>query len=72
MDSLKVAMVNSESGDTGHVDELRREADIATRLEDPNIFDLVGVAADSECFCLGYEIVSNFTFFNFSSHQTFC
>mmetsp|Transcript_4053 Transcript_4053/g.10331 ORF Transcript_4053/g.10331 Transcript_4053/m.10331 type:complete len:947 (-) Transcript_4053:1904-4744(-) len=55
MVALKVAMVNSQSGGTGHVDELRREADIAARLDHPNICDLVGVAADTECFCLAYE-----------------
>ena len=46
--ALKVAMVNSETFDTSHVDELRREADIASRLQHPNICDLIGVAADSE------------------------
>eukprot|EP00980_Cylindrotheca_fusiformis_P003172 scaffold721_cov131-Cylindrotheca_fusiformis.AAC.62 len=46
--ALKVAIVNSGSYDTSHVDELRREADIAARLKHPNICDLKGVAADSE------------------------
>jgi hypothetical protein len=46
--ALKVAMVNPETIDTSHVDELRREADIAARLQHPNICDLIGVAADSE------------------------
>jgi hypothetical protein len=55
MVALKVAMVNSNTGDTSHVDELRREADIAARLRHPNICDLVGVAADAECFCLAYD-----------------
>lgn len=55
MIALKVAMVNTATGDTSHVDELRREADIAARLSHPNICDLVGVAADSECFCLAYD-----------------
>ena len=55
MVALKVAMVNPSTGDTSHIDELRREADIAARLQHPNICDLVGVAADSECFCLAYE-----------------
>jgi len=55
MVALKVAMVNSVDGDTSHVDELRREADIAARLAHPNICDLVGVAADPECFCLAYD-----------------
>lgn len=53
MVALKVAM--TMTGDTSHVDELRREADIASRLAHPNICDLVGVAADSECFCLAYD-----------------
>ena len=48
MVALKVAMVNSETLDTSHVDELRREADIAARLQHPSICDLVGVAADTE------------------------
>jgi hypothetical protein len=52
--ALKVAMVNI-AGDTASVDELRREADIAARLNHPNIVDLVGVAADQECFCLAYD-----------------
>ena len=52
--ALKVAMINI-TGDTAHVDELRREADIAARLSHPNIVDLVGVAADPECFCLAYD-----------------
>jgi serine/threonine protein kinase len=55
MVALKVAMVNPSNGDTSHIDELRREADIAARLQHPNICDLVGVAADPECFCLAYE-----------------
>uniref|UniRef100_A0A7S3P4H2 Protein kinase domain-containing protein n=2 Tax=Amphora coffeiformis TaxID=265554 RepID=A0A7S3P4H2_9STRA len=55
MVALKVAMVNTATGDTSHVDEVRREADIAARLSHPNICDLAGVAADSECFCLAYE-----------------
>lgn len=55
MVALKVAMVNPSTGDTSHIDELRREADIAARLQHPNICDLVGVAADAECFCLAYE-----------------
>jgi hydroxyethylthiazole kinase-like sugar kinase family protein len=41
-------MVNAATLDTSHVDELRREADIAARLQHPHICDLVGVAADSE------------------------
>jgi len=55
MVALKVAMVNSETKDTSHVDELRREADIAARLQHPNVVDLVGVAADAECFCIAYD-----------------
>lgn len=55
MVALKVAMVNPSTSDTSHIDELRREADIAARLQHPNICDLVGVAADPECFCLAYE-----------------
>jgi serine/threonine protein kinase len=55
MVALKVATINQVTGDTLHVDELRREADIAAMLKHPNICDLVGVAADSECFCLAYE-----------------
>lgn len=55
MVALKVAMVNTMTGDTSHVDELRREADIAARLEHPNICDLIGIAADPECFCLAYD-----------------
>jgi Protein tyrosine and serine/threonine kinase len=55
MVALKVAMINSITLDTSHVDELRREADIAARLSHPNICDLVGVAADQECFCLAYD-----------------
>ena len=48
MVALKVAMVNPETRDMSHVDELRREADIAARLKHPNVVDLVGVAADAE------------------------
>jgi serine/threonine protein kinase len=48
MVALKVAMVTTTTLDTSHVDELRREADIAARLQHPNICDLIGVAADSE------------------------
>lgn len=55
MVALKVAMINGITGDTSHVDELRREADIAARLSHPNICDLIGVAADQECFCLAYD-----------------
>jgi hypothetical protein len=46
--ALKVAVLNTTTYDTSHVDELRREADIAARLKHPNICDLKGVAADSE------------------------
>jgi serine/threonine protein kinase len=55
MVALKVATVNPDTGDTFHVDELRREADIAALLKHNNICDLVGVAADAECFCIAYE-----------------
>jgi serine/threonine protein kinase len=55
MVALKVATVNAKTGDTAHIDELRREADIAARLAHPNICHLIGVAADPECFCLAYE-----------------
>jgi hypothetical protein len=55
MVALKVAMVNPETGDMSHVDELRREADIAARLEHRGVCSLVGVAADAECFCLAYD-----------------
>jgi tRNA A-37 threonylcarbamoyl transferase component Bud32 len=55
MVALKVATVNQDTCDTLHVDELRREADIAAMLKHPNVCDLVGVAADAECFCLAYE-----------------
>jgi serine/threonine protein kinase len=55
MVALKVAMVDTTTGDTSHVDELRREADIASRLKHSNICDLVGVAADPECFCLATD-----------------
>lgn len=55
MVALKVATVNPDTGDTSHVDELRREADIAAMLKHPNVCDLIGVAADSECFCLAYD-----------------
>lgn len=48
MVALKVASVNPDTGDTSHVDELRREADIAAMLHHTNVCDLVGVAADSE------------------------
>lgn len=48
MVALKVGMVNPATRDTANVDELRREGDIAARLQHPNICDLVGVAADSE------------------------
>lgn len=53
--ALKVAMVNPATADTSHIDELRREADIAARLQHPRICDLAGVAADEDCFCLAYE-----------------
>ena len=46
--ALKVAMVNPATADTSHIDELRREADIAARLQHPRICDLAGVAADEE------------------------
>ena len=46
--ALKVAMLNPETYDTSHVDELRREADIAARLSHPNVCELLGVASDSE------------------------
>jgi len=48
MVALKVAMVNSETQDQAHVDELKREADIAAMLDHPHVCDLVGVAADAE------------------------
>lgn len=53
--ALKVAMVNPENGDTSHVEELRQEADIASRLQHRHICDLIGVAFDSDCFCLAYD-----------------
>lgn len=58
MVALKVAMANGETGDTSYIDELRQEADIAARLQHACICDLIGVAADSDCFCLAYEYCS--------------
>jgi serine/threonine protein kinase len=55
MVALKVAMKNPENGDMSHIDELRQEADIAARFQHACICDLVGVAADADCFCLAYE-----------------
>ena len=46
--ALKVAMVNPKTFDSSHIDELRREADIAARLSHANVCELVGIAADSE------------------------
>lgn len=48
MVALKVAMVNPETGDLNHINEIRNEADIASRLQHSNVCDLVGVAADAE------------------------
>jgi len=70
MVALKVAMVNTVTGDTSHVDELRREADIAARLNHPNICDLVGVAADQECFCLAYEFCEGGSLLSLLSDST--
>lgn len=61
--AVKVAMVNL-------LDELRREADIAARLEHPNICDLVGVAADSECFCLAYDFCEGGSLLSLLSDST--
>jgi tRNA A-37 threonylcarbamoyl transferase component Bud32 len=55
MVALKVAMINAVTGDTSHIDELRREADIAARLKHANVVELLGVAADPECFCIAYK-----------------
>lgn len=55
MVALKVATVDPETGDTSHVEELRREADIAAMLQHTSVCELIGVAADAECFCLAYE-----------------
>jgi hypothetical protein len=55
MVALKVAMMTNLTGDGSHINELRNEADIAARLQHPNVCDLVGVAADPECFVLAYE-----------------
>jgi serine/threonine protein kinase len=70
MVALKVAMLNPSTGDTSHIDELRREADIAARLQHPNICDLVGVAADSECFCLAYEYCEGGSLLSLLSNHT--
>ena len=48
MVALKVATVNPETGDMSHVDELRREADIAAMLQHANVCELIGLAADAE------------------------
>lgn len=55
MVALKVATVDPETRDTSHVEELRREADIAAMLQHTSVCELIGVAADAECFCLAYE-----------------
>jgi serine/threonine protein kinase len=55
MVALKVATVDPDTGDTSHMEELRREADIAAMLQHPSVCELIGVAADAECFCLAYE-----------------
>jgi hypothetical protein len=48
MVALKVATVNPETGDISHVDELRREADIAVMLQHSSVCELIGVATDAE------------------------
>jgi len=70
MVALKVATVNPETGDTSHVDELRREADIAAMLKHPNVCDLIGVAADSECFCLAYDFCEGGSLLSLLSDHT--
>jgi predicted amino acid-binding ACT domain protein len=46
--ALKVAMVNPETHDTSHINELHREFEIAACLQHPNISHLVGIAEDHE------------------------
>jgi len=70
MVALKVATVHKDSSNTLHIDELRREADIAAMLKHPNICDLVGVAADAECFCLAYEFCEGESLLNLLSNTS--
>lgn len=46
--ALKVAMMNPETRDSSHINELRREFEIAACLQHPNISHLVGIAKDDE------------------------
>jgi hypothetical protein len=55
--AMKVAMMSTLALDTSHVDELQPEADIAARLQHPNICDLIGVAPD---FVVGGSFVFAF------------
>jgi hypothetical protein len=43
-------MVDTTTRDTSHVDELRQGSRYCLETKHPNICDLVGVAADPECF----------------------
>mmetsp|Transcript_31719 Transcript_31719/g.48630 ORF Transcript_31719/g.48630 Transcript_31719/m.48630 type:complete len:1000 (-) Transcript_31719:70-3069(-) len=70
MVALKVASVNPRTGDTAHVEELQREADIARILRHPNICDLKGVSADAECFCLAYEFCEGGSLLSLLSDST--
>lgn len=70
MVALKVATVDPETGDTSHVEELRREADIAAMLQHPNVCKLIGIAADAECFCLAYEFCEGLSLLSLLSDST--
>jgi len=70
MVALKVATVDPETGDTSHVEELRREADIAAMLQHTSVCELIGVAADAECFCLAYEFCEGGSLLSLLSDNT--
>lgn len=53
--ALKVATMNQLTGSVSDLEELRHEADIATLLRHNNVCEIVGIASDSESFCLAYE-----------------
>mmetsp|Transcript_13879 Transcript_13879/g.16998 ORF Transcript_13879/g.16998 Transcript_13879/m.16998 type:complete len:1403 (+) Transcript_13879:63-4271(+) len=57
--ALKVTTTMGSNNNAGmgrdNIEELKREADIASQLDHPNLCKLLGIASDADCFCLAYE-----------------
>jgi len=70
--ALKVSLLDDPSSIDDNIAEFCREADIAASLNHFNICKIIGVAKDSECFCIAYEYCSGGSLKNLLSDTSRC